>query len=236
MPRDFASWRPFFVYTMFSNLMPFLFVLRGQTGTTSGLAAVLGATTPLFTILLAHQFTSDERITVNKIAGVAAGIAGVAIVMGPEALQGFTTEVVAKMFLIGAALLYAIGSIYAKRFAGLQPLKIATMQMTCGFLISLPLALAIDHPWTLTMPSHAAIAGVVFTGVFGSALASITFFRVFTRAGATNAMLITLLVPVTPIILGAIMRGEWLSTREFVGAAVIACALLIIDGRLLRPR
>jgi drug/metabolite transporter (DMT)-like permease len=236
LPRDFAAWRPFFVYTMFSNILPFLFVLRGQTGTTSGLAAVLGATTPLFTILLAHQFTSDERITINKVFGVAAGIAGVAIVMGPEALQGFTSEVVAKLYLIGAAFLYAIGSIYAKRFAGMPPLQIAMMQMTCGFLVALPLALAIDHPWTAAMPSYAAISGVVVTGIFGSALASITFFRVFTRAGATNAMLITLLVPVTPIILGAFMRGEWLTTREFAGAAVIALALLIIDGRLFGRR
>jgi drug/metabolite transporter (DMT)-like permease len=234
LPREFASWTPFFLYTLFSNVLPFLLVLRGQTGTTSGLAAVLGATTPLFTILLAHRFTHDERVTFNKLAGIFLGIAGVAVVMGPEALAGFTTEVVAKLCLIAAAMLYAVGSIFAKRFAGYQPLKIASMQMTCGFLISLPLALIIDHPWTLPMPSATALAGLAFTGIFGSALAAITFFRVFTRAGATNAMLATLLVPVTPIILGAMFRGEWLSPREFVGAAVIALALLIIDGRLVR--
>jgi drug/metabolite transporter (DMT)-like permease len=233
-PVDLAAWRPFMVFALLSNIIPYQFVLKGQTGTTAGLAAVLGATAPLFTILLAHYFTSDERITVNKIAGVLVGIAGVAVVMGPEAFKGLTTEVVAKLCLIVASILYAVGGIYAKRLAGFQPLQIATMQMTCGFLIAVPLALWMDHPWKLTMPSATALTAVLLTGVFGSALAAITYFRVFTRAGATNAMLVTLLVPVTPIALGAVLRGEWLSAREILGAAVIALALLIIDGRLVR--
>ncbi len=234
LPRGWSTWRAFFVMTMLSNIGPYLLVLQGQMGTTSGLAAVLTATTPLFTILLAHAFTQDERLTANKLAGVLVGIVGVAIVVGFDAWTGASASFVAKLMLVAASLLYAIGSIYAKRFSGMPPLVIAASIMTSGALLSLPLSLYIDRPWTLPMPSTEVWIAVVCTGVFGSALAAISYFRLFTVAGATNAMLVTLLLPITPIIGGALYLGERLALREIVGGAVIMLALIIIDGRIFR--
>ena len=233
LPPLGRAWRPFLIFTLLSNIGPFLLVLYGQRETASGLAAVLVATTPLFLILLAHVFTLDERLTANKLAGVLIGIAGVSVVFGSEALAGWSTALAAKVALVAASLLYAIGGIFAKRLTGHPPLVIATMQMTCGCLVATPLALAIDHPWTLPMPSLQAMAGIAGTGYLGSALAAITYFSILTRAGATNAMLVTLLVPVTPILLGAVLFGEQLLTREIAGAAIIALALIVIDGRLI---
>ena len=234
LSRDRKVWGAFFVMTLLSNIGPYLLVLKGQMGTTSGLAAVLTATTPLFTILLAHWFTRDERLTANKFVGVLVGIAGVAIVVGSEAWTGLTGSALAKLTLVAASLMYAVGSIYAKRFSDMPPLVIAASVMLSGAIVALPLALVVDRPWTLPMPSLDVIVAVLLTGVFGSALAAITYFRVFTVSGATNAMLVTLLLPVTPVIGGALYLGERLELREIVGAVVIMLALAIIDGRILR--
>lgn len=234
LPRDPKLWGHFLVFTLLSNIGPYLLVLRGQMGAASGLAAVLTATTPLFTIVLAHFFTRDERLTVNKVAGVLVGIAGVAIVVGFDPAQGLGGAVAAKLFLVAASLLYAIGGIYAKRFSATPPLVIAASVMTAGAVVALPLTLVIDRPWLLPLPSWQPVAAVFMIGVFGSALAAITYFRLFTVSGATNAMLVTLLLPVTPVVGGALLLGEWLEAREVLGALVIAGALAIIDGRLLR--
>jgi drug/metabolite transporter (DMT)-like permease len=188
----------------------------------------------LFTILLAHFFTRDERLTANKLVGVLVGIAGVAIVMGSEVWTGLSGSVAAKLALVAASFMYAVGSIYSKRFGGMPPLVIAASVMLSGAIVAVPLSLVVDRPWTLPMPSLEVIVAVLLTGVFGSALAAITYFRVFTASGATNAMLVTLLLPVTPVIGGALYLGERLELREVAGALVIMLALAIIDGRMLQ--
>lgn len=231
IPTDFKAWRPFFPHTLMSNVGPYLLVLQGQSHSASGLAAVLIATSPLFTILFAHHFTHDEKMRASTVLGILVGIAGVVVVMGPGALEGLTTDLLAKLALLGAAVLYAAGGVFAKRFVKYAPPVIATMQMTCGFLVTLPLALIFDRPWRLAQPSWTALAALIWVGVFGSALAAVTYFIVFRKAGATNAMLVTLLVPLTPIVLGWLLLGEVLEARELVGAAIIALGLIVIDRR-----
>jgi drug/metabolite transporter (DMT)-like permease len=226
--------RPFFVMTVFSNVAPYLLVLRGQAGSTGGLAAILGATAPLFALLLAHAWTTDERLQLRRLLGAMIGLAGVVVVMGPDAWHGWSAALDAKIALIGASVLYAVGTIYAKRLAHYPPIVLINAQMTCGFIVTLPFVLLIDRPWTHPVPSLKALAAVFAIGIFGSALAGLAYFRVLTRAGATNAVLTTLLVPVTPVLLGGLFLGERLALREVLGAGIIAAALLIIDGRLLR--
>ena len=234
LPPFGRPWHAFFVFTLFSNVVPFLFVLRGQRETASGLAAVIGATTPLFVILLAHVFTADERMQGRKVAGVVVGMAGVAVVVGADALAGWSTGLAAKLSLVFAAFLYAVGAIYSKRIVGLPPISMAAMQMICGMVITLPLAIVIDQPWSLPPPSTKVVLAVIGTAIIGSSLSAIAYFHILKRAGATNAMLVTLMVPITPILLGALLFGERLLWREVAGAAIIGMALLIIDGRPLR--
>jgi drug/metabolite transporter (DMT)-like permease len=234
-PRRLPDLAPFFVMTLFSNVVPYLLVLRGQTGTSGGLAAILGATTPLFTMVLAHIWTADERLHAHRLAGVLVGIGGVAVVVGPDVWRGWSASLEAKLALLSASILYAVGSIYAKRLIHHPPIVLANTQMTCGLIVTLPLALLIDLPWAQPQPSPAALGAVMGVGVLGSALAAIAYFQVFTRAGASNAMLTALLVPVTPILLGGLFLGEQLTLREALGFVVIAAALLIIDGRILGP-
>lgn len=231
-PSTPAQIGPFFVFTLFSNVLPFIFILFGQRETSSGLTAVLGATTPLFLIPLAHLLTADEKMLPRKVVGVLVGLAGVVIVFGMDAFTGWSTSIGAKLSIIFGAFLYAVGAIYSKRFVGHHPIAIAATQMTCGALLSLPLALVIDRPWLLPVPSAPAITALLATAVLGSALSSVLYFHVLLRGGATIAMLTTLLVPVAPILLGAIFLGEHLHAREAAGTLLIATALLIIDGRL----
>jgi drug/metabolite transporter (DMT)-like permease len=231
LPREWKTWRPFFFFTLFSNVVPFLFVLRGQRETASGLAAVIGATTPVFVIIIAHFFTTDERLTPRKIAGVLAGIIGVAVVVGPQALSAWSSSLGAKLSLVFAAFLYAVGAIYSRRIVGIPALAMATMQMICGTLVTLPFTLAIDQPWSLPMPPTSALLAMAAAGIIASSLSAIAYFHILKRAGATYAMLVTLLVPVAPIIFGAILFGERLLWREACGGLIIAGALLIIDGR-----
>ncbi len=244
LPHDLKSWRPFFLFTLFSNVVPFLFVLRGQRETASGLAAVIGATTPVFVILIAHVFTTDERLTPRKLAGVAAGLLGVSVVVGPQALAGWSSGLDAKISLVFAAFLYAVGAIYSRRIVGIPALAMATMQMMCGTLVTLPFTLVIDQPWSQPMPPANALMAMIASGIIASSLSAIAYFHLLKRAGATYAMLVTLLVPVAPIVFGTVLFGERLLWREVCGGAIIACALLIIDGRtaawlrrrLIQPR
>ena len=234
LPPFGRQWQAFFVFTLFSNVVPFLFVLRGQRETASGLAAVIGATTPLFVILLAHVFTTDERMQGRKVAGVIVGMSGVAVVVGTDALSGWSSGLAAKLSLVFAALLYAIGAVYSKRIVGLPPIAMAAMQMICGLVITFPLAILIDQPWSLPPPSTKVVLAVIGTAIIGSSLSAIAYFHILKRAGATNAMLVTLLVPITPILLGGVLFGERLLAREVIGATIIGAALLLIDGRPLR--
>jgi drug/metabolite transporter (DMT)-like permease len=226
------AWRPFFVFTLMSNVVPFLLVLYGQRSTPSGLAAVLVTTTPLFLLVIAY-LTGHERLEARRLFGVLMGIAGVAIAVGGELLDGLSEAFAAKLALVAAALLYAIGALYSKRLMAHDPVVISTLQMSAGAILTVPLMLVFEPPWTLAAPSPRAIAALAATAVFGSALASYTYFQVFRRAGPVNAMLVTLLVPVTPLLLGVVFLGERLNLREVTGAAVIAAALVIIDGRMV---
>ena len=138
--------------------------------------------------------------------------------------------------MLGAAVCYAVGSIYGRRFRGLglQPIDIATGQISAAFLILAPLALVVDAPWTLPAPGLPAIASLIAIGSASTALAYVVYFRILAGAGATNVVLVTLLAPVTSVVLGALVLGETLSLRHIYGFGLIAAGLALIDGRLLR--
>ena len=235
LPAQGSLWLAFLPLALLNNVGPTILIVLAQREVTGGLAAVLNATTPLFGVFLAHKLTTDEKLSGGRLAGIAIGILGVAVVVGPDALTGSTASLIAKLSLLGAALSYALAAIYArKRFAGVAPLVIATGQIASGLAISLPLALFVDHSWTLPWPSLPATLAVLGMGIINSAFAAICYFSLVRRAGATNALLVTLLLPLTPITLGNLVLGQTHAPREILGAFVIGLALIVIDGRVLR--
>lgn len=236
LPRQWAVWRAFSGMGLLNNIIPFCLIVWGQTHIASGLASVLNATTPLFTVIVAHFLTADEKMTGNKLAGVLVGFAGVATMIGPAALAGATSGLVGQIAVLGAAISYAFASIFGRRFKamGVPPLMTATGQISSSTLMLIPLALLIDKPWTLAMPGLETWGALVGIALLSTALAYLIFFRILATAGATNLALVTFLIPVSAILLGSMFLGERLEPKHFAGMAMIAAGLAAIDGRLLR--
>ena len=236
MPASAGIWGAFFAMGAINNFIPFSLILWGQTQITSGLASILNATTPLFAVVLAHVLTRDEKLTPGRMMGVFAGVAGVAVMIGAEALQGLTSNVLAQIAILGAALSYTFAGIFGRRFTGLPPLVIATGQVTASTVLILPVALILDQPWTLPMPGAVTWGALAGIALLSTALAYIIYFRILAASGATNLMLVTFLIPVSAILLGGLILGEQLEPKHFVGMALIGLGLALIDGRLFRMR
>jgi drug/metabolite transporter (DMT)-like permease len=238
VPRDVRTWAAFVSIGVLNNVVPFCLIVWGQTHIASGLAAVLAATTPLFTVVVAHLLTQDERMTTNRLSGVLVGLAGVAVMVGPSALVGLGSDVLAQVAVLGAAASYACAGVYGRRFRrmGVQPLATAAGQVTASALVLLPVALAVDRPWTLAMPGAPVWGAVLGIATLSTALAYVLYFRLLATAGATNLSLVTFLVPLSAILLGSLILGERLDARNYFGMALIGGGLAAIDGRLFRSR
>jgi drug/metabolite transporter (DMT)-like permease len=234
LPATLAEWRMFIAFSAFNTVLPFLLIVWGQARASGGVAAILNAAAPLFGIFLAHLLTHDEKLSWNKVAGILVGIAGVGVLVGYDFAIGSATDVLARLALLAAPLCYVCANIYARtRLGHYPPFVVAAMQMVGSLFIALPLAAAVDQPWQLPLPSLAALGAILGMALMGSTLAPLCHFTVLQRAGATNASLVTLIMPLTPIALGGIFLGERLSARDIAGALIIAAALIIIDGRLI---
>jgi drug/metabolite transporter (DMT)-like permease len=153
------------------------------------------------------------------------------VLVGTDVTSGATGGALAKVALLAAAGCYAISGVYARRFPE-PPFVIASGQMLSALVLAMPVALLVDQPWQIAAPSTGAMAAVLAMGTFGSAFAALLYFTVLRRAGATNTLLVTLLLPLTPIVLGAMFLGDELHAREIAGAALIGLALVILDGRV----
>lgn len=234
MPLAPRMWLAFLGMGLLNNVVPFSLIVWGQTHIASGLASILNATTPLFSVLVAHWFTEDEKLTPGRLAGIAAGIAGVVIIIGPGALRGLGTGSLAQLAILGAAFSYSCAAVFGRRFRalGIAPQITATGQVTASTAMLIPLALAVDQPWTLAAPGIATWACLLALAVLSTAVAYILYFRILASSGATNILLVTFLVPVSAILLGATVLHEALLPRHFAGMAMIGVGLAAIDGRL----
>jgi drug/metabolite transporter (DMT)-like permease len=237
--RD-APWPAYFVMGFLNNVLPFSLIFWGQTQIASGLASILNATTPLFTLVVAHFLTQDEKIDRTKVAALLAGFAGVTLLVGPDVLGG-GSGVWGQVACLGAALSYAFAGVFGRRFRamGLTPVEAAAGQITASTVLILPIMLIVDRPWMLpAFPSPTVWAALAGLALLSTALAYVLYFRILAAAGATNLLLVTFLIPITAILLGAIVLGERLGPRHFAGMALIGVGLAVMDGRiahLLRP-
>jgi drug/metabolite transporter (DMT)-like permease len=230
LPKRLADWLPFAVMGLVNNVIPFSLFLIAQTIVSSGLAAVLNATTPLFAVLVMAA-AGEERLTGRRIAGVLIGIGGVALLRAPGLSLAAQMTGIALCLL--AALSYGFAGYWGRRaLNGVPPLTSAAGQLICSTPMMAVAALA-EHPWTLPLPGPASWAALLGLATLSTALGYILFFRILNRSGAVNVVLVTLLIPVTTILLGHFVLGEALTLREIAGALVIAASLLVIDGRAL---
>jgi drug/metabolite transporter (DMT)-like permease len=234
LPRERTVWLAFLGMGVLNNVVPFSLIVWGQSQIASGVASILNATTPLFTVLVAHAFTSDERLTPMRAAGVVAGFAGVAVMIGAGKAFG-DVPVLAYAACLGAALSYGFSGVYGRRFRamGIAPIAVATGQLTMSSLLLFPVMLIADRPWALPLPGGDTILAVVALATVSTALAYILFFRILAGAGATNISLVTFLIPPSAILLGIAFLGEVLLPRHVAGMALIGFGLVLVDGRLM---
>ncbi|MBI5319379.1 DMT family transporter [Bradyrhizobium sp.] len=232
-PRGWVGWRPFFLVALFNNVLPFSLIVTAQTWIPSGLASILNATTPLFTVLVMAA-AGEEKLFLRRVAGVIAGLIGVIILRG-SGLDFESGQGLGILLCLAAALCYGISALIARRsLSDSPPLATATFQLMASSLMMAVVAGIFEQPWRLPMPGAVTWLAVFGLAALSTALAYIVFFRILRRSGATNVMLVTLLVPVTAILLGSLVLGEHISPREIIGALVIGSALLLIDGRVLK--
>jgi drug/metabolite transporter (DMT)-like permease len=227
----------FFLLGLINNVLPFSLIFAGQTQMGAGLASVLNATTPFWTVLVANAFTADEKVSWNKAAGIALGIVGVAVMVGPGVVASLGGPVWAKLAMIGASLSYAAALVFSRRrFAGVPPVLVATGQLTASTIIMAPVVLlwnGVDGQLAASAPVWAAVFGLALAS---TAFAYILYFGLVRSAGATNASLVTLIVPVSAILLGLIFLGERLELFEVAGMLLIGLGLVTIDGRIFVRR
>ncbi|MCG8687800.1 MAG: DMT family transporter [Desulfobacterales bacterium] len=231
MPSSPGIWAGLIALGAMNNVLPFSLITWGQTIIESGLASILNAFSPVFSALLAHFLTREERLTPNRLVGVAFGWIGVAILIGVTSLSGDSRAAIAQVAVLGAALLYAFAAIFGRRFKDLDPVVVAAGMLTGSTLIMIPLTFALEQPFGLE-PTALTWAALVCLALVSTALAYIIYFYVLARAGATNILLVTFLIPVSAIFLGAVILGESLSWNAFAGMAMIFAGLAAIDGRV----
>ncbi len=234
IPNSPPIWIAFLTMGLLNNVLPFSLIVWGQSQISSGLAAILNATAPLFGVIVAGILLRDESATPLKITGVAVGFAGVIVMMDLSSIA--TSSLLAQLAILAAALSYACASVYGRRFkaTGLNPILVAAGQVTGSTLLLLPIALWVDgNDHYANVPSQ-VWAAIISLAVFSTAAAYILYFKLLASAGATNILLVTLLVPVSAILLGWLFLEESLQTPHIIGMAMIALGLSAIDGRLWR--
>ena len=233
VPHSRKLWRLFFIMGALNNLIPFSLIFWGQTHISSGLASILNATTPLWAIILAHFYTADEKLTTNRFIGIICGVIGVAVMIGPDALSGSGgMTLLAQLAVIAGTFSYACSGIFGKRFQGIPPMVTATGQVSATTIMMIPLVLWVDQPWLYSWPQLSTWGALAGLAILSTALAYIIYFRLLATAGATNLLLVTLLIPVSATLLGITFLDETIAAQEIIGMGCIAIGLLVLDGRL----
>lgn len=235
-------WFAFLGMGILNNAIPFTLLTTAQVAIPSALAAILNGTTPLFGVLVAACFLSDEKPGFLKFLGVLIGFFGIVVMIGLD-LFGDTLAanspiaIFAQLACLGAALSYALSGAFGRRFKrySVHPILTATGQLTASSLILWPLALFSDGTAaSLGVLAPAPLLSLLGLAIASTAFAYVIYFRLLASVGSTNLMLVTFLVPVTASILGISVLGEKLATSDVVGMVLIGIGLSAIDGRVWR--
>ncbi|UCF30509.1 MAG: EamA family transporter [bacterium] len=230
MPRIGPIWISFLVMGFFNGAVPYTLITWGEIHIDTGLAAILNALMPLFTVIFAHYLTRDEKLSAGKITGVAVGFSGVVVLVGPTAAGGLSESLLGQLAVMGAAASYALAVIYGKRLRDASSTVLATGQMFAAAVWTLPLSIIFDRPWTLT-PSAASLASMVCLSVLGTGLAYILYYHLLARVGATNLSLVTYIIPVSGVFWGVLILGEQVGLNALAALVLIMAGVAVTGGR-----
>ncbi len=235
-PREIRLFGAFLMMGLLNNAIPFSLLFWGQTEISAGLASILNATTPIFTFVVAAVALGQEQVKLHRMFGVAIGFAGVLVMLSPS-VNGLSEDPLwAQLACLGAAFSYALAAAYARTFKDIPPIVSATGQLTGSSLIMLPVAIWIAGSWSAFETSGHVWLNVLALGIGATAFAYLIYFRLLADAGATNASLVTFLVPASAIIFGYLLLGERLNEVQLAGFAILLVGLVVLDGRLVPSR
>jgi len=237
MPRDPAVWKRFMIQACLNSVIPFTLIAYAERHVGAGLATILGSNAPIFAFLLALLFVRHERPTVRQSFGVAAGLTGICLVVGVDALNGLGQDVIAQLALVFSAVLFGAAALFGRNFNGLDSMVPAAGSMICGAIVLTPLSLMVDRPWMLT-PSAASIAALIALAVFSTALAFVIYFRLIQTLGSVGTTAQAYLRVPLGVGLGVVFLGETLSPTVWIGlvCVVVGIAAMTIPARTAPPR
>lgn len=230
LPRDAHSWRQFLILGMLRAALPISLIVWAETQIDSGLAGILNSTSPLFTAIIAHFLTRDNKLTQQRFIGILIGMLGVSVLIGADVLRGLGEQVVAQVAMLGATCSYGFAAVYGRQFKDTKsPLVSATGMLIGATILITPLAL-LEQPWTLN-PSFASLGAILGLSIFSTALAFIVWFRLIFSAGASNTSMVTFLIPITALLLGSVFLNETLEIGALIGLVIILFGLGVAQNR-----
>jgi drug/metabolite transporter (DMT)-like permease len=231
LPREPRQYGHLLVMAVVNIVMPFILITVGEQSIDSALASILTATVPLTVIVLAPMFLPDERITLPKIAGLALGFTGVILLVAPDLVNLSDSDLTGELMMIGAAICYGIGNVYAKRnVRGLRPMIPALFQVVFATAIIVPMALVVEDPVGTVDPAPAAIVAVIWLGILGSGVAYLCYFTILAHWGATRTSMVAYLLPVVGIALGAAVMGDPVTANRIAGTALIIAGIALVNS------
>ncbi|RWN38283.1 EamA family transporter [Mesorhizobium sp.] len=235
LPRDAASWHRFAFQACLNSVVPFTLIASAERSLDAGLATILNATSPIFTFLLTALITRHEPVTMRKLFGVGAGMSGICLIVGTQALGGLGHQLWAQLAVVAATVCYAGAAIFGRGFKGLDPMIPAAGSMLCGAAILVPLSLVFDRPWTLA-PSTASILALLGLSVFSTALAFCIYFRLIHTLGSVGTTSQAYLRVPIGVGIGAVFLGESLGPATWWGMAFVVAgvAAMTIPARQAR--
>jgi drug/metabolite transporter (DMT)-like permease len=232
LPTDAATWRRFLFQACLNSVIPWTMLAWGERALDAGLATILNSTSPIFTFFLTLAITRHETLTPRKLLGVGAGMAGICLIVGVQALGGLGEQLSAQVVTVLAAICYAGAAIFGRGFKGLDPMAPAAGSLLCGAAILIPLSLVVDRPWTLA-PSMSSIRALLALAVFSTALAFVIYFRLIQTLGSVGTTAQAYLRVPIGVAVGVVFLGESLSATAWIGlgCVVIGVAAMTIPAR-----
>lgn len=235
LPRDRASWRGFLFQACLNSVVPFTLLAWGQQATDASLAAILNSTSPIFVFLMTALVTRHERVGARQLFGVTAGLVGVALIVGVQALGGLGRELLAQTAIVASAVCYAGAALYGRRFAGQDPMVPAAGSLLCGAVVLVPASLLIDQPWTLA-PSFESVAALVGLAVFSTALALTVYFRLVQTIGPLGTTAQAYLRVPIAVGIGMLLLGEQPAPATWAGLVCVVAGVAAMVGGKVSPR
>jgi drug/metabolite transporter (DMT)-like permease len=232
LPGDAATWRRFLFQACLNSVIPWTLIAWGERSLDAGLATILNSTSPIFTFLLTFAITRHESANARKLFGVLAGLAGICLIVGVQALGGLGEQLAAEIAVVAATICYAGAAIFSRGFKGLDPMAPAAGSLLCGAAILMPVSLAVERPWTLA-PSGSSMLALLGLAVFSTAMAFVIYFRLIQTLGSVGTTAQSYLRVPIGVALGVLFLGESLSPTAWIGlgCVVIGVAAMTIPAR-----